>query len=371
MRILFTGGGTGGHIFPIVAVKRALETSLRNKKYKFLYVGPNGFAKEVFQKENIKCKFVLAGKLRRYFSLQNFIDLLKMPLGLIQSFWHVFWFMPDVIFSKGGYGSASIVFVGWLYRIPLIIHESDSVPGLANRFLALFAKKIVISFANTKKYFSPEKTVLLGHPVREELTQGNKEKGRKLFELSSEKPVILVMGGSQGAQRINEIVINILPRLLEKCEIIHASGEKNYNQIKASSNKILEKSDSLKRKQYHLYPFLEEERLKHAYAVSDIIVSRAGAGGIFEIAAIGKPSLLIPLSTAAANHQTKNAWALTKIDGAVALEEKNITMNMFLSAVFKLIDNPEKAKEMGEKAKAFYNPSSNHKIAEEIIKLCQ
>ena len=371
MRILFTGGGTGCHIFPIVAVKRALEISLRGKKYKFLYVGPNGFAKEVFQKENIKCKFILAGKLRRYFSLQNFIDLLKMPLGLIQSFWHVFWFMPDVIFSKGGYGSASIVFIGWLYRIPLIIHESDSVPGLANRLLALFAKKIIISFANTKKYFSPEKTVLLGHPVRKELTQGSKEEGRKLFELSSEKPIVLVMGGSQGAQRINEIAINTLPRLLEKCEIIHISGKRDHKQIKASSDKILEKLDSLKKKQYRLYPFLEEEKLRHAYAVSDIIVSRAGAGGIFEIAATGKPSLLIPLSTAASNHQTKNAWALARTGGTIALEEKNITMNMFLNAVFELIDNPKKAKEIGEKAKAFYNPSTNHKIAEEIIKLCQ
>jgi len=369
MRILFTGGGTGGHIFPIVAVK---ETLVRfAKETEFLYVGPDGFAKDIFKKKGIRCKFILAGKLRRYFSLANFIDLLKVPVGLIQSLWHVFWFMPDAVFSKGGYGSISVVLVSWFYRIPIIVHESDSVPGLANRILASFAKKIIISFETEKEYFSPEKTILLGNPVREELTQGSREEGRKLFELTSEKPVVLVMGGSQGAQRINEILFNILPRLLEKCEIIHVCGEKNYKQIKTSSQKILEKLDPVKKKLYHLLSFLEEEKLKHAYAVSDIIVSRAGAGGIFEIAAIGKPSVLLPLSTAASDHQKKNAWALTKIDGAITLEEKNITMNMFLDAAFELIDDPEKARRMGEKAKSFYKPDTNRKIVEEIIKLAK
>jgi len=358
MRILFTGGGTGGHIFPIVAVK---ETLALDKEAEFLYVGPDGFAKDIFKKKGIRCKFILAGKLRRYFSLANFIDLLKIPVGLIQSLWHVFWFMPDAVFSKGGYGSISVVLVSWFYRIPIIVHESDSVPGLANRILASFAKKIIISFETAKEYFSPEKTILLGNPVREELTQGSREEGKKLFELTLEKPVVLVMGGSQGAQRINEIVLNTLPRLLEKCEIIHVCGEKNYKQIETSSQKKL----------YHLLPFLEEEKLKHAYAVSDIIVSRAGAGGIFEIAATGKPSILLPLSTAASDHQKKNAWALTKIGGAIALEEKNITMNMFLDAVFELIDDPEKARRMGEKAKSFYKPDTNRKIVEEIIKLAK
>jgi UDP-N-acetylglucosamine--N-acetylmuramyl-(pentapeptide) pyrophosphoryl-undecaprenol N-acetylglucosamine transferase len=375
MRILFTGGGTGGHIFPVVAIKRAFvrfDSARRGKRkeIKFLYVGPNGFSKGVFKKEDIKCKFVLAGKLRRYFSLANFADLLKIPIGLIQSLWHVFWFMPDVIFSKGGYGSISVVFTGWLYRIPVIIHESDSVPGLANKILTPFAKKIIISFEEAKKYFPPKKTILLGNPIREELTQGSKETGRTLFGLSSEKPIVLIMGGSQGAQKINEIILNTLPRLLEKCEIIHLCGTKNLKHVETSSAKILEKFDSAKKGLYHLYPFLEEEKLKHAYAVSDIIISRAGAGGVFEAAAIGKPSVLIPLSIAASDHQTKNAWALAKIGGAIDLKEKNLTINMFLSAVFGLINNPARAKEMREKAKSFYKPETNQKIMEEILKLC-
>lgn len=360
MKILFTGGGTGGHITPIVAIKETLEKY--NKGLEFFYLGPNGFAKGALEKKNIKCKFILAGKLRRYFSPLTFIDLLKFPIGLVQSLWYIFWFMPDIIFSKGGYGSITTVFASWLYRIPVVIHESDSIPGLANKILARFAKRIIVSFEEAKKYFPPPKTILLGIPVREELLQGSKEEGKKLFGIKSIKPVVLIMGGSQGAQKINEITLNVLPRFLEKCEVIHICGKKNFKKLEIENKN---------NQYYHLYPFLETEKLKHAYAASDIIISRTGATSIFEIAAVGKPSILIPIVNSASGHQAKNAQALARIGGAIILEEENLTMNMFLDAVFNLMDNPEKAKKIGEMAKSFYKPDTNRKIAEEILKLCQ
>lgn len=370
MRILFTGGGSGGHTCPIVAVKRALEKHYEREHMRFLYIGPDGFAANTLKPEGVKCKFLLAGKLRRYFSVFNFIDLIKVPVGLLQSLWYLFCFMPDVIFSKGGYGSIPGVFAGWLYRIPVIIHESDSIPGLANRISAKFAKKIIVSFEDTKKYFSKQKQklILLGNPIREELIRGNREEGKNLFKLSLEKPVVLIMGGSQGAQKINEIVLNSLPRLLEKCEIIHICGEKNFKSIEKEVSLLILNTN---RTRYHLYPFLDEDKLKHAYAVSNIVVSRASAGAVFEIAALEKPSILIPLSNAASNHQTKNARALVEVGGTITLEEENLTINMFLDAVFGLLDNPQKAKKMGEKAKSFYKPDANQKIAEEILKLCR
>jgi len=341
------------------------------KASEFLYVGPDSFARDAFEKEEIKCKFISTGKIRRYFSPLNFIDFFKIPIGFIQSLWHLFWFMPDVIFGKGGYGSVPVVLAGWFYKIPIIIHESDSIPGLANRILGRFSKKVIISFEEAKKYFPDKKIILLGNPIREELTQGIKEEGRSLFKLTSGKPVILIIGGSQGAEKINEIVLNALTRLLERCEIIHICGTRHFKDIEEHARKTLEKLDTEKIDFYHLYSFLEGEKLKHAYAISDIIVSRAGAGSIFEIAAVGKPSILIPLSSSAADHQAKNAMALAKTGGTIILEENNLTINIFLDVVFDLLNKPEKLKEMGERAKSFYNPETNQKIAEEIISLCQ
>ena len=230
MRILFTGGGTGGHIFPIIAIKKAFEG---DKGLKFYYLGPNSFARENLTGQEIKTKFILAGKLHRYFNLQFPIELFKTFIGIIQSFWHLFSIMPDIIFSKGGYGSFPVVFVGWIYRIPIILHESDSAPGLANRILAKFANKIILSFTGSKVYFpkQQEKLVLIGNPIREELTRGDKNQGKRLFKISSEKPVILIIGGSQGAQKINETALYTLPRLLEIVEIIHMTGERNAKDV--------------------------------------------------------------------------------------------------------------------------------------------
>ena len=367
MRILFTGGGTGGHIFPIIAIKETFSGD-----DDFYYLGPNSFAKENLTRQRIKTRFILTGKLRRYFNLQAPIDLIKILFGIIQSFWHLSFIMPDVIFSKGGYGSFPVVFVGWIYRIPIILHESDSAPGLANRILAKFAKKIILSFAGSKVYFPKhqEKLVLIGNPIREELTQGDKNQGKELFKITSNKPVILIIGGSQGAQKINETVLSILTRLLEVAEIIHISGERNAKDVAQESEKILKYYEGLKY-YYHLYSFLPAEQLKHAYAVADLIVNRAGAGSIYEIAACGKPSIIIPLPNAASDHQRKNAHDFAQTNGSIVLEQENLTPNIFLEQISKLLSDPNKLKEMGEEAKTFYKPNIAEKIRDEIIKLTQ
>ena len=333
MRILFTGGGSGGHIFPIIAVRQTFNTLIelpeKDREISFYYLGPDKFAKESLKKEKIEARFILSGKLRRYFNLGGPIDLIKLILGVVQSLFYLFVWMPDIIFSKGGYGSIPVVFVGWIYKIPIILHESDSVPGLANRFLAKFAKKIIISFPASGQGFGKHrnKTILIGNPIRKELTEGNTEKGKQLFKVSSNKPVLLILGGSQGAQKINEMVLNTLPRLLEVAEIIHVSGEFDYENVLA---------ETIKDPTYHLYSFLDAEELKHAYALADLILNRAGAGSIFEIAACGKPSILIPLPNSAGNHQRKNAYDFANIgkqtDGerAIILEQENLTPNIFI-----------------------------------------
>jgi len=357
MRILFTGGGTGGHVFPILAIKEIIP-----QEFECRYLGPDGFAKKNLS--NIRSNFILAGKLHRYFSLAMPIEMIKTILGVFQSFFYLFAWVPDIVFSKGGYGSFPVVFAAWIYRIPIILHDSDAVPGLANKKMAKFAKKIILSFENSKKYFKSKyqnKIIVIGNPVRKELLNGDKNKGKEMFKIASNKPIILILGGSQGAQKINEIVVNFLPRLLELAEIIHSCGEENY--------KTLEK-ETPKSPEYHLYPFLNTEWEKHAYALADLIINRAGAGSIFEIAALGKPSILIPLPNSAQNHQRENAYEFAKISNAIILDQENLTPNILLQQISNLLSDPVKLSEMSQKAKQFYNPNTAELIRDEILKFC-
>ncbi len=370
MRILFTGGGTGGHVLPLVAITREIRRIYLEKDLEFFYAGPkDDFGAILLLQEGIRIKTVLAGKIRRYLNyksfLENLLDLfIKIPAGIFQAFFKVFFLSPDLIFSKGGYGSLPVVLAGWLLWIPIFLHEGDVKPGLANKFLSFFAKKIFISFPQTH-FFPPKKMILSGNPVRRELLEGTREEARQLFEIKTQKPVILILGGSQGAQRINDKILGTLPQLLQDFEIIHQIGERNADQIKAESKVVVNKdSEDL----YHAVPFFKEEVLKQAYAVCDLIVSRAGSGSIFEIAALGKPSILIPLAESAQNHQVENAYAFSQQGATVVLEEPNFTPNFFLEKLKFLFSNPKELEKMSKAAKEFARPEAAKIIAEYIIK---
>lgn len=365
MRIVFTGGGTGGHVYPIIAVARQLKQ--QDQSLEMIFLGPVGRYRNDLEKEGIKTKSILAGKLRRYFSLWTILDICKAPLSLIQSFWHLYIFMPDVIFSKGGYGSVPVVLVGWLYFIPILSHESDAVPGLANRFGAMFSKRVAISFKSTEKYFSEKKTALVGNPIRLDLVQtclsGDKEKARNLFNLTSQKPVILILGGSQGAEKINQLVLSALPNLLEKYEVIHQSGSKNY--------RIMEEKFGNISPNYRLFSFLDENQISNAYLISDLIISRAGAGSISEIAACSKPSILIPIPKSNANHQRKNAFAYAQAGATSVLEQDNLTPNMFFNEISEIMGDQELAQKMRDNAKTFSQPEAAQKIVQELMKMTE
>jgi len=371
MRIVLTGAGTGGHLFPLVAVARELKkiAQEKNQELELFFLGPADFDLQPLQAEEIKIKTIYCGKLRRYFSWQNFLDLFKIPIGFLQSLFYLFIWMPDAVFSKGGYGALPVVFVAWLFRIPILIHESDVVPGLTNRLSAPLANKIAVSFEKTKNFFPEKKTALTGHPIRKTIFKGNTEKAIEIFNLNQNEPVILIMGGSQGAQPINEIVWITLPELLKKTQIIHICGGKNYIQYYQQVEKTSKNKDIFKK--YHLYPFLYENQLKHAYAVSELIISRAGAGSIFEIAACGKPSILIPLPTAASNHQRENAFAYAEFGGTVVLEQTNLTPHLFLEKIFYLLEHPELRQKMSQGALNFAKPNSAQKIALALLKLSE
>lgn len=330
-----------------------------------LYMGPNGFSKNLLKKEGIKAKIILAGKLRRYFSFKTILDILKLPIGLIQSFFLLFFLMPDAVFSKGGYGSMPVVLISRLYRIPVLLHESDIIPGLANKFLENYAKRIAISFAESEKFFSLKKIEVTGNPIREEITKGNIEEAKKLFSINTSKPVIFIFGGSQGAQPINEIIFATLPQLMEKYELIWQTGSANYENAIGRSKELVKGIPP----DLHILAFMDEKQIANAFAAATLVISRAGAGNIFEIAACGKPSILIPLPNSASGHQKENAFAYAKSGATIVLEHANTTPNIFLDAISRLIENSELLQKMSACAKSFARPDAARQLAEEILKL--
>jgi len=238
MKILFTGGGTAGHILPIIAIAREMRRNFPNEPFDFYYAGPRDkFAANLLAKEGIEVKWIFAGKIRRYFSLKNILDILKMPIGLLQAFYYVFVLSPDLIFSKGGYGSIPIVFSGWILLTPIFLHESDISPGLANRIASRFALEIFTAFpAERVEYFPFDKIISVGNPLRQEILKTNGESPKKLIGLAGGKPIILFLGGSQGSQRMNDVLLMILSDILSEFEVIHQTGEENFIQVLNEAN---------------------------------------------------------------------------------------------------------------------------------------
>ncbi|MCX6761156.1 MAG: undecaprenyldiphospho-muramoylpentapeptide beta-N-acetylglucosaminyltransferase [Candidatus Nealsonbacteria bacterium] len=372
MKIIFTGGGSGGHVVPIIAIVREIRRIYPDKKLEFLYLGPKDEFGEIFlSQEEIKIKNISAGKIRRYASLKsiikNFIDIFfRIPLGIIQAFFFMFFSRPSLIFSKGGYGSIPAVIAGKMLFIPIFIHESDVAPGAANKFASKLTNEIFVSFPRTE-YFLMDKMVVVGNPIRREILEGTKEKAREMFKLNFNRPVLLILGGSQGAQRINDKLLELLPTLLDSFEIILQCGESNYQEVKAEARVTIEKYKSLE-SAFHLYPFLKETEIRQAYGVADFIVSRAGAGTIFEIAANGKPSILVPLPESAQNHQVKNAYAYGENGACMVLEENNFTVRFFLEKLRFLFANPQEMEKMRKAAIEFSKPLAAKVIAERILR---
>jgi UDP-N-acetylglucosamine--N-acetylmuramyl-(pentapeptide) pyrophosphoryl-undecaprenol N-acetylglucosamine transferase len=375
MRILFTGGGTGGHIFPIIAVKREIDKIINNLEqyspdipkelldghYQFIG-GDVATKRDILERESIKTKEILSPKWRRYFSFKNFIDILKAPCAFFQACFLVWIFMPDAILSKGGPGSFFIVLVGWLYRIPIIVHESDSVPGLTNKWSFPFAKKIAISF---KTSVPPKKKVIVtGHPVRQLLIKGSRERAKEQLKLSDERKVILVMGGSQGAQEVNLVLIDAIYRYIEKYEIIHICGQGNFKDLNLLMKGLLKEEQ---KKFYHLFPNMTEDELKDAYAASDLIISRSGAGSIFEIAAVEKPSILIPLKISANDHQVLNAQIFQNQGCGVVIENENVSPNVVFSTARDILEDEETLNKYIKGCNKFAKPNAAQKIAQVIM----
>jgi len=365
MRILLTGGGTGGHIFPLLSLIE--ELGRREENFEIKFIGPRTIFEQEFKKAGVKVERIVSAKLRRYFSLVNILDFFKFFISLFQALFKLYFYMPDIVFSKGGPSSLSVVLAARFYFIPIFIHESDSVPGLSNRLASKYAKKIFISFENSRKYFSKEKVFLVGNPIRKTLLLNipSRQEAKEQLGFNKETPLILVLGGSQGAQILNQFIVANLPEILKITQIVHQTGPLNYDRCKKEANFILQKS--YLKQGYKIFSFIDKENLKLSLAACDLVVSRAGSGAIFEIAAFGKPSILIPLKIAASDHQRFNALEYNEKGATFIIEEQNLKPGLFLFNLNKVLNNQELRQKMGQAAKEFSKPHAAENIVDEIL----
>ncbi len=368
-RIVLTGGGTGGHFYPLLAVADAL---MRAGGVEIIYLGPAGQYADEFARREIRMSSIITSKLRRYFSLSNFIDIPKFLLGLIEALAKLYFLMPDIVFSKGGPGALPVVIAARFYMIPVVIHESDTVPGLTSRISGKFARKIAISFEESYAFFHKKKNItLVGNPLRDAFKGRVMPKDDAKAALGFDKmlPLVFVVGGSQGAMRINQFIFDNFEPLLKEFQICHQAGAANLNEAQLIISSLSKEVGSLYSSRYKLFGFMTAEEMKLAYTAADVILSRAGSASIFEAAFFGKPSILVPLPEAAGDHQRTNAYAYAKTGAAFVIEENNLKLDVVTTKTGDILGNANNSARMGSAASAFAKPDAADLIAGDIMNL--
>jgi UDP-N-acetylglucosamine--N-acetylmuramyl-(pentapeptide) pyrophosphoryl-undecaprenol N-acetylglucosamine transferase len=368
MKIVFTGGGTGGHFYPIIAVVERVNQIIDQEKIlgaKLYFFSDDPYDKEMLFENSLLYEEVKTGKMRTYFSFKNFSDVFKTFFGTINAIYKIFSIYPDVVFGKGGYASFPTIFAARILRIPIIIHESDSAPGRVNRWAGRFAKKVAVSFIEAAEYFPSKKVAWTGQPIRIEIEKpAPRNEALEYFKLESALPVILILGGSQGAELINNTILDALPRLVENYQIIHQTGVRNYQMVIDRSQVVL--GDNKHKSRYSLMPFLNPLEMKMASGVATLVISRAGSM-LFEIATWGVPSILIPITNTNLDHQKKNAFNYARAGACSVVEEMNMTAGILTSEIERIMNDKEVYNQMVAGAKAFAKPDAANKIARALV----
>ncbi len=367
MKILLTGGGSGGHFYPLIAIAEELRRISKEERLitpQLYYMAPEPYDERLLFDNEITYLPVTSGKLRRYFSFRNATDLMKTAWGILQAIVDVFRIFPDIVVGKGGYGSLPALVAARLFNIPVLIHESDTVPGRVNQWAGKFARRISVSFSEAGAYFPSDKVAHTGNPIRRALLEGVGD--ASLLHLSGETKVIALFGGSLGAVHLNDALITILPKLLDHYEVIHQTGKNNFEDIRARTGVLLDHHPFAGR--YHPFPYLSTEMMRATGLVSDLIISRAGST-IFEIASFGKPSILIPIAESNGDHQRENAYVYMQHGATLVIEEENLQPAILLDEVVKILDNRERYKHLKDAALRFAKNDAAEVIAREILEM--
>ena len=346
-KIVLTGGGSAGHVTPNIA----LIPALKKAGFEIYYIGSyEGIEKKLIEDYNIPYFGISTGKLRRYFDPKNFSDPFRVLKGMSEARTLLKKIQPDVVFSKGGYVSVPVVRAAGLLKIPYIVHESDMTPGLANRLSMSGASKICCNFPETMRLLPADKAVLTGTPIREELSMGSKQAGRELCGFTDDKPVLMVIGGSLGAQSVNETVRYALPRLLPNFNVVHLCGKEKMDNLKLTVPG------------YKQFEYVKNE-LKDIFAMADIVVSRAGANSICELLALKKPNILIPLSTKSSRgDQMLNARSFEQQGFSMVIDNDDLDEDILVETIEELYNDREKYVEAMSK-------SNLHSATNTIVKI--
>lgn len=371
MKILFAGGGTGGHFYPIIAIVEAMRERSHEKKIlapQLYFMSTNKYNPRALFDNDIEFVGISTGKMRRYFSILNFFDLFKTAWGVVSATIKIYQIYPDVVVGKGGYASFPALVAAKLLKIPVIIHESDTNPGRVNGWAAKFARKIAVSYPEVIEHFDPKidrsKMAFTGNPIRKEIREPLSNGAREFLGLETTTPVLLILGGSQGSQKINDTIMDALPELVERYQVIHQTGKQNFESVKETMKIVLKDSQNSFR--YHPFEYLNDLALRMSAGVAEVVISRAGST-IFEIASWGLPSIIVPLGREVSHDQTQNAFSYSKSGACVVIEEHNLSSHILISEVDRIVNNQPIKERMKASAKEWSHPDAASKIADVIL----
>ena len=372
MRVIVSGGGTGGHIYPALAVATHLRSQYGAE---VLFLGSDdGLETQLVPAAGLPLATIKAGKLRRYISWQTVKGLMRVPFGVVQAVEVVRKFRADVAFTSGGYVAVPAGLAAYLNRVPLLMHQQDVPPNLSNKQVAPLATKISVAFEDSLAYFPQGRTLLLGNPMRQEILdirQVAPMVARTRFGLAEDQPMLLVTGGSQGARHLNQVVCQALPALLKVCQVLQISGKDLYNETLEQSDRVLDGSDPALIARYRLVPYLNEE-MPAALQAADLVLCRAGASTLSELATLGKPGLLVPLPPAIGRSpQEANAAMFERKRAGVVIKNADLEWQFLAERVEYIMTSPELLASMMEAARSLARPQATQEIAEALIKIAR
>ncbi len=372
MRVLVSGGGTGGHIYPALAVAMQLREEYQAE---ILFLGSDdGLETEIVPAAGFRLATIKAGKLRRYISWETITGVMRVPVGMVEAINLVGQFRPGVAFTSGGYVAVPAGLAARFERVPLLMHQQDVPPNLSNRLVAPLATRISVAFADSLAYFPARKTLQLGNPLRQamlDVRQTPPQEARRALGFERQEPLLLVTGGSQGARHLNQTVGKALPDLLAHCQVLQISGNALYNETRELCESALAAQDEVVRRRYRLVAYLNEE-MPLALQAADLVLCRSGASTLSELAALGKPSILVPLPPAiGSSPQEANAEMFGRNQAARVMKDGDLKPQVLVENVTSILASSTLLEAMSNAASSFAKPQATQEIAAEIVKIAK